>query len=352
LELALHAGERVGANKSYRPFVRFSRPNDNTDTRLPSASAIVIDHKRLAERKGDPVEYGKALWAMLFESSQMQRVLDIASANARALNFALRLRLFIGFDALELHSVWWETLVDPDTNSPILMREDFVFSRYLDSLVSIPVEPKPAHTLRVLYAVANPVDLDEWEVNGRTLGRPDVESPFLPSDVASQLEVVTLGDHGPVTLNNLIARLREGFDILYLVCHGALAEGESRLYLENDSRRTAVVPGDRLVASLRDMVAQPSLIVLASCQSAGTGASSLVGDNGELAALGPRLMDAGVPAVIAMQGNVSENTVRCFMPVLFEHLSRHGQIDRAMAVARGAVREQRDWWIPVLFMRL
>jgi hypothetical protein len=53
-----------------------------------------------------------------------------------------------------------------------------------------------------------------------------------------------------------------------------------------------------------------------------------------------------------MQGNVSMETVARFMPVFFRELQRHGQIDRAVAVARGAVRERPDWWVPVLFMRL
>jgi hypothetical protein len=53
-----------------------------------------------------------------------------------------------------------------------------------------------------------------------------------------------------------------------------------------------------------------------------------------------------------MQGNITMGTVSDFMPVLFEQLQRHGQIDRAMAVARGAVRSRQDWWMPVLFMRL
>jgi tetratricopeptide (TPR) repeat protein len=40
------------------------------------------------------------------------------------------------------------------------------------------------------------------------------------------------------------------------------------------------------------------------------------------------------------------------MPVFLRELRRDGQVDRAMAVARGAVRERPDWWMPVLYMRL
>ena len=53
-----------------------------------------------------------------------------------------------------------------------------------------------------------------------------------------------------------------------------------------------------------------------------------------------------------MQGKISMATVRQFMPLFFAELRRDGQIDRAMAAARGRVRDRPDWWMPVLFMRL
>ena len=68
--------------------------------------------------------------------------------------------------------------------------------------------------------------------------------------------------------------------------------------------------------------------------------------------MGPSLIEAGVPAVIAMQGDVTIKTAAAFMPVFFQELRRDGLIDRAMAVARGAVRDQPDWWVPVLYTSL
>jgi SIR2-like domain len=56
--------------------------------------------------------------------------------------------------------------------------------------------------------------------------------------------------------------------------------------------------------------------------------------------------------VLAMQGNVSMQTMAQFTPVFFRELQQDGQIDRAMALARGAVRGRPDAWMPVLFMRL
>jgi hypothetical protein len=53
-----------------------------------------------------------------------------------------------------------------------------------------------------------------------------------------------------------------------------------------------------------------------------------------------------------MHGNVSMATIEQFMPVFFRELQQDGIVDRAVAVARGAVRDRPDAWAPVLYMRL
>jgi hypothetical protein len=99
---------------------------------------------------------------------------------------------------------------------------------------------------------------------------------------------------------------------------------------------------------------------MASCQSAGRGKVPDFGedeaqrsyDQGALAALGPRLVEAGVPAVIAMQDNIYLDTIKRFTPAFFGELLQHGQVDKATAVARSAIGSQPDWWVPVLYLRL
>jgi hypothetical protein len=149
------------------------------------------------------------------------------------------------------------------------------------------------------------------------------------------------------TLNNLIAHLRESAcDILYLVCHGALVKTGPWLWLEDEEGRVARASGTELVTRLKELEERPRLVILASCESAGAGLGNA------LAALGPLLAEAGIPAVLAMQGRVSLQTIAEFMPVFFRELQRDGQIDRALAVARGAVRHRPDYWVPALYMRL
>ena len=122
--------------------------------------------------------------------------------------------------------------------------------------------------------------------------------------------------------------------------------------MEDDAGNAARVRGADLVARLKELRQRPQLVILASCQSAGNGDAANPNSASALVSLGPRLAGTGIPAVLAMQGSVSTETVARFMPVFFRELLRDGQIDRAMAVARSAVNDRRDFWMPVLFMRL
>lgn len=160
------------------------------------------------------------------------------------------------------------------------------------------------------------------------------------------IPLTSLAEPGQASLAGIIDGLRDGADLLYLVCHGAIANGAPTLWLETPAGTTEPTPAAELAQRIRELEQRPRLVVLASCESAGDGSGSA------LAALGPLLAEAGVPAVIAMQGKISQQTIAAFTPALFRELARDGQIDRALAVARGAVRDRPDSWMPALFMRL
>ncbi len=263
-------------------------------------------------------------------------------AAAAALGSILRVRLTIDANAPELHAVHWETLRDPnridDKTGHLFTGEEIVVSRFLSSGTDWrPIRLKPKAALRALVVVANPasgakyglepIDV-EAEVALATKAMKGIHVTHWPADVA-------------VTVNGLASRLREDFDILYLVCHGKIVDSEPYLFLADGPPAT----GAELVQAIRELEHRPRIVVLASCQSAGSGGVGL-------AALGPRLAEAGVPAVIAMQGNVFTKTAAGFMQSFLEELLVDGQIDRAMAVARGNIRRSPDYWMPVLFLRL
>jgi hypothetical protein len=348
LEIGLH--RRYG--ESWTIELQCSLPDEDVDVRLVREGPK-FDLDQLRGLLYDDAAYGRLLSRSLFAIGDVRQVFDKARAVAEAQELPLRLRLFIGPGAAGLHQLRWETLRDPDNDVPLLMSERVVFSRYLSSMDWRPVGVRPKTPLRALIVVANPSDLTAYQPDGRSLA---------PIDVAAELEraksglgpiqTVELVSAGSATLENLVTHLRDGYDILFLVCHGFLAQDEPQLLLETEAGTVDRVSGTVVVDRLRELQKPPRLVVLSACQSAGSGDDLRSDDQGELAALGPRLAEAGVPAVLAVQGNVAVRTVAGFMPVFFKELRRDGRIDRAMAAARGAVRLRPDWWAPVLFMRL
>jgi hypothetical protein len=350
LEIGLHRRD----GRTWTVELHCNRSDQDIDVRLVRDGPS-FDLDELRQHAADDVAYGRLLTDTLFAVDDVRQLFAMARAAAESQDLPLRVRLFVGPSAPELHDVRWETLRDPDAETFLLTNENVLFSRYLSSLDWRPVGVRPRAALRALVVIANPSDLDSYRPDGRELAAVDVVSERERAQAALRpIDVTELVSEGRATLENLVAFLHDqrGYDILFLVCHGFLARGEPQLLLETEAGTVARVSGSALAERLHDLRRRPRLIVLASCQSAGSGEGLRSDDNGALAALGPRMAEAGIPAVLAMQGNISFQTMAEFVPVFFKELRRDGQIDRALAVARSAVQDRPDWSMPVLFMRL
>jgi WD40 repeat protein len=352
LEIGLHRRDTEPEAKeqpeprSYDLDLRFVGPNDDGEVRAHGVAAF--DFVQLRKLREDVAAYGKLLSDHLFKDRDVLDAFRRARTSAQAQEQPLRLRLFVGPHAQELHELRWETLRDPEDGAPLFTGEQIVQSRYLSSDDWRPVRLRPRSDLKALVVIANPSDLAGWE-----LAAVDVSGELgRAKEALGSIPVTPLASGGTATLNDLVQNLRDGHDILYLVCHGALKEGKPVLYLESPAGKVGKIEGSELVTRVAELKQQPRLVVLASCQSAGSGREARSADGGVLAALGPCLAEVGIPAVLAMQGNITMDTVEHFMPVFFHELQRDGQIDRAVSAARGRVRERLDYWAPVLFMRL
>jgi hypothetical protein len=342
LEIGLH---RLDANR-YSVELR-SRFHDSDADVAPVRDTTTFDLQKLQLAEWDGADaVGQALTERLFADQDVLAHYQQACTAAETAGAILRVRLFIGPTAPELHALKWELLLDPRTGKPLATRERVLFSRYLSSHDWRLVKLRSQESLRALVAIANPTDLGKYQMAPVDV----VGEQKRARDALGEIPIVDLT--GPKTFTHLVDRLHEEFDVLYLVAHGALIDGEPILWLEDATGASDRRPGRDLVDRLGELPCPPRLVVLASCQSGDTGD---LADDGVLVALGPRLAEAGIPAVIAMQGKVSMATVEQFMPVFFRELCRrdgHGQIDRAMAAARFAVRDRPDVASPVLFLRL
>lgn len=365
-------------------------------TRL-SLAALTQD---LLQKEFDPPAYSVALTDFIFpqanlaERDEKVRALDAAAkaafdakwaeqaaaeAAGRELyattkaafdadNRLLRLRLTIERELSQLHGLRWELLCDPQTRLPLATTERLLFSRFMLSQNARSVRLKLKSELKALIAVAAPNDLTRYRL--AEIDKADEIARARAGLAGMQVSVVA--ENEPLTLNRLIDAVRAGADVLYLVCHGALLREEDDdqlrpfLFLQREDGGTDRVPGHEFAQRIGELPEAPRLIVLASCESAGREGDDILTvaekqqpdgtrtrtETAAQAALAPRLAEAGVAAIIAMQGKISMKTVERAIPKFFSELLKDGQVDRALAVARGAVRERQDSWMPALFLRL
>ncbi len=153
---------------------------------------------------------------------------------------------------------------------------------------------------------------------------------------------------GTTTLEGIVEAMRHA-DVVYLICHGVLKKNKPFLYLEDSSGSVSVTDGSALIEAVRGMQERPRLIVLGSCESGGT--TGIVSYGNYLGALAPSLVEAGVPAVLGMQGRISIEANRAFMTTFFREVMQDGRIERAVSVARQDLKTKNltEWWIPVLY---
>lgn len=335
--------------QEYSVEFRFNPPEGDAEVRLLRDKLGTVTADSLAELRAlesDANAYGAALGKALFRDPLVAVAFVQARSAAQGADAILRVRLLLDPGAPELNAIRWELLRDLGGDR-LFTGEQILFSRYLSSLDWRPARLQPHTQLKALVAIANPSNLENYAPGGGALAAVDVAGELERARKA--LDGISVTHLERATLNGIASALREGYDILYLVCHGAMIEGEPRVWLENDDGKADVASGANVVDRFRELSERPRLVVLASCQSAGTSRGSR---DSSMAALGPRLAEAGVPAVLAMQGNLSMETEALFMPSFFRELLRYGQIDRAVALARGAVRHRPDYWVPLLYMRL
>ena len=296
---------------------------------------------------GDSRVDGQALFDRLFASADLMRGWGVAHGKSKQLRVQFRI------DPAELHALPWELLRDGD--ELIAADADTPFSRYL----AIGKEWGRAladRPLRVLAVISNPIDLaskydlpsadvelEEKTLRQALMPRP---SPGIGEGVGVRLTFLA----PPITLERLEAELRHGYHVLHFIGHGGFSvkPQQAALYFENDDRTVDRVIDKDFAGMLDRLQSPPQLVVLAACQSAQQSLSEV------FTGLGPKLVQIGLPAVVAMQADVTLLTARQFAATFYRQLVAHGTVDLALNEARSTLitNGRFDAAVPVLFMRL
>ena len=289
---------------------------------------------------GDPRDDGQHLFNLLLADPNLRD----AWGEARGRSKQRRLRLRI--DARELRALPWELLRDDD--DILAAQADTPFSRYLatDQAWGGAITVRP---IRVLAVVSNPIDLQtKYDLPPADVSLETAALRGALTGLEQQVQLDVLA--APITLERLEARLRQGYHILQFIGHGAFnhKQNQAALYLQNEDGTAQRVIDADFAGMLRRLSSPPQLIVLAACQSAKQAQTEA------FSGFGPKLVQVGVPAVVAMQDNVTVLTAHKFGATFYRRLLEHGTVDLAMNEARSTLiaNGRFDAAVPALFMRL
>lgn len=318
---------------SVTPVTQFAKSHvDNNDLDLAIQNIIIeIDHVRLHE------------------------VIDCAYRTANYRHLPLRVRL----DLVDsLYRLPWEQLPDRQHGRSLLaLHERILLSRLPSGLGDYQISISAQEDLSALVAVAAPTNITKYDCS--EVNR-DVEVQQARSALGGlittpkRIHTLARRDNQPqshVTLAAIREGLRKGHQILYLICHGRVSENGPVLYLEAEDGRTAPITAEVFASEIRQLAQRPLLVALTACHS-DTYSTPIPGDPQVASAFGAALTQAGVPAVVAMQRQITIDSAKGFFHALFESLAYDGLIDRAVAAGRKAITNEPEQWVPVLWMGL
>jgi CheY-like chemotaxis protein len=285
-------------------------------------------------------EFGKLLYSKIFPDAihthfyQTQAVAQVRGQN-------IRIRLTIQDE--ELASFPLEFAYIEDVGNWLSTNPKTAFSRYINVPMPRNRPPRPAGPLHLLVIISAPSNLtgfdeDAWEERVTQA----LEIPLRDEEIT--IEVIR---HATIEEINR-ALLRRKPDIIQFIGHGTYKNGRGYLALVDHLTDKAELMNDEQFSTLLlGSDDQLGLVCLTACESA---------KGNEFFGLAPKIVQKGVPAVIAMQYSVQISSAAIFLENFYQALASHKPIDWAMQAGRRAIAkkkgyENREFATPVLFMR-
>ncbi|MEJ2211980.1 MAG: CHAT domain-containing protein, partial [Anaerolineae bacterium] len=285
--------------------------------------------------------FGGRLFGAVF-AGDVRSCLRSSLDQARREGAGLRIRLRFG-DPSGLADLPWEYLYDSALDRFLVLSVDSPLVRYLDMPARIePLAVKPP--IRILVMISCPRDHPPLAV--------DQEWAKLKTALADleRRGLVTLERLETATLAALQQRLRrEEYHVFHFVGHGGFDEGaqDGVLILEDEQGLGRPVSGRYLGTLLHDEHTL-RLAVLNACEGARASRTD------PFAGVAQSLVQQGVPAVIAMQFEITDEAAITLAHEFYAALTDGYPVEAALTEGRRAVFAQDndvEWGTPVLYLR-
>lgn len=256
----------------------------------------------------------------------------------------LRIRLRLS-EVPELADLPWEYLYNAPLNRFLGLSAETPIVRYLD--LAERIQPLRVELpLRILVMVSSPHDYPTLEVEAEW---SQLKEALADLETQGRVIVERLS---AATLPALQRRLRLRDDpchVFHFIGHGGFSEqsADGTLVFEDKTGRGDPVSSEYLGTILHDH--RPLRIaVLNACEGARGGRKD------PFAGTAQSLIQQGIPAVIAMQFEITDESALTFAHELYLAIADGCSIDTALAEARKALYSQAEdveWGTPVLYMR-
>lgn len=285
--------------------------------------------------------FGRELFNALLTGEVRSRY-DISCREARQQGKGLRLKLRI--QPPELAALPWEFLYDPRQAEYICLSLDTPLIRYLE--LPQPIQPLLiTPPLRILGMIASPRDLPKLDIE-----REQQRLAAAIHDLQAK-GLVTLTWLEGQTWYDLQRALRSGpWHIFHFIGHGSFDRpaDEGVIALADESGAAHFLRATELGRLLADHHAL-RLVLLNACEGAQSSERDIFSSTAAI------LVRRGIPAVLAMQYDITDRAAIEFTRTFYEALATKLPIDAAVTEARKAislaVTNSMEWGTPVLYMR-
>jgi len=283
-------------------------------------------------------DFGSQLFQAVF-SGPVRECLGRSRIAAENKDAGLRVRLRLPGD---LANIPWEYLYD-DEYGFLGLDPRTALVRYLE--MSAPVQPFPIRPpLRILTIVSAPTDIPEID-GEKEWGKLKDELDGLVRDGMVQLDRLETG-----TLAELLPPLRQNeYHVLHFIGHGGYDEEahDGALAFEDEDRNTRLVTGRDLMQMISGHRSL-RLVVLNACEGARSASDDPFGG------VAQALVRRGIPAVVAMQFEISDPAALVFSPSFYQAIAQGRPVDVATVEARKTMFARGhtvEWATPVLYLR-
>jgi hypothetical protein len=286
-------------------------------------------------------QFGGKLFKAVFDNellSALRSSLDEANKQERGLRLRLRLN-----DAPTLVNLPWEYLYNPTLNRFLTLSASTPLVRYLELPERItPLKVKPP--LRALVMIANPSDYSSLDVEREW---QNLKTALRELERRSLLKLDRLQAATPGALQDQLRR--KEYHIFHFIGHGGFHEQaqDGILLLEDEAGRGRPLSGQFLGTLLHDQRSL-RLVVLNACEGARSGRTD------PFAGVAQSMVQQGIPAVIAMQFEITDEAAIAFGREFYTAVAEGYPVDAGVAEARKAIYAQGndiEWGTPVLYMR-